>query len=42
MKPEEKARQEIDQLLEKAGWKLQDYEGFNFSTFAEPDKHKSE
>jgi type I restriction enzyme R subunit len=25
MKPEEKARQEIDQLLEMAGWKVQDY-----------------
>src|SRR5512136_2258196 len=25
MKPEEKARQEIDQLLAKAGWEVQDY-----------------
>ena len=29
MKPEEKARQEIDQLLEKAGWKVQDYRDLN-------------
>ena len=29
MKPEEKARQEIDQLLEKAGWKIQDYRELN-------------
>ena len=29
MKPEEKARQEIDQLLEKAGWKVQDYRELN-------------
>jgi len=29
MKPEEKARQEIDQLLEKAGWKVQDNKDLN-------------
>jgi type I restriction enzyme R subunit len=29
MKPEEKARQEIDQLLEKAGWEVQDYRDLN-------------
>ena len=29
MKPEEKARQEIDQLLEKADWKIQDYRELN-------------
>lgn len=29
MKPEEKARQEIDQLLELAGWKVQDYRELN-------------
>jgi len=29
MKPEEKARQEIDQLLDKAGWKVQDYRELN-------------
>jgi type I restriction enzyme S subunit len=28
MKPEEKAREHIDQLLEKAGWKVQDYQSF--------------
>jgi type I restriction enzyme R subunit len=29
MKPEEKARQQIDLLLEKAGWKIQDYRELN-------------
>ncbi len=29
MKPEEKAREQIDQLLEKAGWKVQDYRELN-------------
>ena len=29
MKPEEKARQHIDQLLETAGWKIQDYQELN-------------
>ena len=29
MKPEEKARKNIDCLLEQAGWKLQDYENLN-------------
>ncbi len=29
MKPEEKARQQIDQLLEQAGWKVQDYRELN-------------
>jgi len=29
MKPEEKARREIDQLLEMAGWKVQDYKEVN-------------
>lgn len=29
MKPEEKARQKIDQLLEAAGWKIQDLEQLN-------------
>ncbi len=29
MKPEEKARREIDQLLELAGWKVQDYHELN-------------
>ncbi len=29
MKPEEKARQKIDQLLEKADWKVQDYRKLN-------------
>jgi type I restriction enzyme R subunit len=29
MKPEEKARQQIDQLLENAGWKVQDYRDLN-------------
>jgi len=29
MKPEEKARQNIDQLLEQAGWKVQDYRELN-------------
>jgi len=29
VKPEEKARQEIDQLLEKAGWQIQDYRELN-------------
>lgn len=31
MKPEEKARQEIDQLLDKAGWKVQDYQSLKQS-----------
>jgi type I restriction enzyme R subunit len=29
VKPEEKARQTIDQLLEKAGWRVQDYRSLN-------------
>ena len=29
MKPEEKARQEIDKLLDQAGWKVQDYNELN-------------
>ncbi len=29
MKPEEKARQKIDQLFEDAGWKVQDYRDLN-------------
>lgn len=29
MKPEEKARQKIDKLLEEAGWKVQDFEELN-------------
>lgn len=29
MKPEEKAREQIDQLLDKAGWKVQDYRELN-------------
>jgi type I restriction enzyme R subunit len=31
MKPEEKARQQIDRLLEAAGWKVQDYRDLNLS-----------
>jgi type I restriction enzyme M protein len=31
MKPEEKARQNIDKLLEAAGWAVQDYKNLNFS-----------
>ena len=29
MRPEEKARNQIDELLEKAGWIIQDYKDFN-------------
>ena len=29
MKPEEKARQKIDQLLQDAGWSLQDHKDLN-------------
>jgi type I restriction enzyme, R subunit len=29
MTPEEEARQEIDTLLEKAGWQVQDYKNLN-------------
>lgn len=29
MKPEEKAREQIDQLLDRAGWKVQDYRELN-------------
>ena len=29
MEPEEKARQNIDKLLESAGWKVQDYDQMN-------------
>ena len=29
MTPEEKARQEIDRLLEAAGWQIQDYRNLN-------------
>jgi type I restriction enzyme R subunit len=32
MKPEEKARQQIDQMLEAAGWKIQDLREFNLGT----------
>ncbi|OGW52506.1 MAG: hypothetical protein A2Y81_09080 [Nitrospirae bacterium RBG_13_43_8] len=35
MNPEQKARQEIDQLLEKAGWKVQDYRELNLGTSLE-------
>jgi type I restriction enzyme R subunit len=31
MKPEEKARQQIDRLLEAAGWKVQDYQELHLS-----------
>lgn len=31
MKPEEKARQKIDQLLSSAGWQIQDYKQMNLS-----------
>lgn len=31
MKPEELARQNIDQFLEMAGWKVQDYKDFDLS-----------
>lgn len=31
-KPEEKARQKIDEILELAGWTIQDYENFDVST----------
>lgn len=31
-KPEEKARQHIDKLLEGAGWTIQDYPVFNLGT----------
>lgn len=31
-KPEEKARQHIDKLLESAGWTIQDYPEFNLGT----------
>lgn len=31
MTPEEKARQQIDQILEKAGWKIQDVRGLNLT-----------
>lgn len=31
MKPEEKARQQIDRLLEAAGWQIQDYQGLHLS-----------
>lgn len=31
MKPEEKARQQIDRLLEAAGWKIQDYQELHLS-----------
>jgi len=30
MKPEEKPRQEIDKLLNLAGWEAQDYNELNF------------
>jgi len=32
MKPEEKARVQIDQLLDKAGWKVQDNRELNLGT----------
>src|SRR5262245_18765734 len=31
MRPEEKARQKIDQLLSSAGWQVQDYKEINLS-----------
>src|SRR5215475_1439381 len=31
MRPEEKARQKIDQLLSSAGWQVQDYKAINLS-----------
>lgn len=31
MKPEEKAREKIDELLKKAGWMVQDYKELNLS-----------
>ncbi len=31
MKPEEKARQQIDRLLEAAGWRIQDYQELHLS-----------
>jgi type I restriction enzyme, R subunit len=31
MRPEEKARSQIDDLLEKAGWSVQDYKDLNLS-----------
>ncbi len=32
MTPEEEARQEIDRLLEAAGWQVQDYKNLNLGT----------
>jgi type I restriction enzyme R subunit len=32
MKPEEKARQEIDKMLDLTGWKIQDYQELNLGT----------
>ena len=32
MKPEEKARQNIDKLLEAAGWTIQDFKDLNLAT----------
>ncbi|PKL67891.1 MAG: hypothetical protein CVV28_03985 [Methanobacteriales archaeon HGW-Methanobacteriales-1] len=32
MKPEEKAREKIDKLLEAAGWVIQDFEDLNLGT----------
>jgi type I restriction enzyme R subunit len=32
LKPEEKARQHIDKLLDGAGWMIQDYPEFNLGT----------
>ena len=34
MKPEEKARQEIDKLINLAGWEVQDYNEFNLGAFS--------
>ena len=34
MKPEEKARQDIDNLLTKAGWVIQDMDEINLGTLA--------
>jgi type I restriction enzyme, R subunit len=33
MKPEEKARQQIDRLLEAASWQVQDYQKLHLSAF---------
>jgi len=33
MKPEKKARQEIDNLLDPTGWKIQDYQQLNLGAY---------